>query len=95
MAVSRGHVVAQLADIAAAPGPRPAGRAGADRPDPGAIVCACFDVGVNTILAGIAEQGPVDVAGIGAAVQAGANCGSCRLELQALLVSAHAPEAAR
>jgi assimilatory nitrate reductase catalytic subunit len=95
VAVSRGHVVAQLAEIAAAPGRMLAGRAGADRPDPGAILCACFDVGVNTILAAIANQGLADVAGIGAALQAGTNCGSCRPELQALLAAARAPEAAQ
>jgi assimilatory nitrate reductase catalytic subunit len=71
-----------------------AGRAGDDQPDPGAIVCACFDVGVNTILAAIADQGLTSVEAIGAALQAGTNCGSCRPELAALLANAHPREAA-
>ncbi|MEO1950961.1 molybdopterin dinucleotide binding domain-containing protein, partial [Thioclava sp.] len=69
VAVSRGHVAALLGET-----DQPsllAGRAGADQPDPGAIVCACFDVGVNTILAAIADQGLASVEAIGAALQAG------------------------
>ena len=61
------------------------GRPGGDRPDPGATVCACFDVGVNTILAAISAQNLTSVAQIGAALQAGTNCGSCKPELEALL----------
>ena len=71
-----------------------AGRPGADRPDPGAILCACFDVGVNTILAAIAEQKLVSVEQIGAALNAGTNCGSCKPELAALLASTRLQEAA-
>ncbi|OOY09686.1 nitrate reductase [Thioclava sp. F36-7] len=92
VAVSRGHVAALLGAT-----DQPsllAGRAGADQPDPGAIVCACFDVGVNTILAAIADQGLASVEAIGAALQAGTNCGSCRPELAALLASAQPREAA-
>ncbi|MPQ93335.1 nitrate reductase [Thioclava sp. JE_KL1] len=92
VAVSRGHVAALLGET-----DQPsllAGRAGADQPDPGAIVCACFDVGVNTILAAIADQGLASVEAIGAALQAGTNCGSCRPELAALLASAQPREAA-
>jgi len=69
-----------------------AGRPGADAPDPGAIVCSCFGVGVNAIAAAIARDDLGSVAAIGAALQAGTNCGSCRPELQALL--AEAPRAA-
>ena len=58
------------------------GRPGADRPDPGAIVCSCFSVGVNQIAAAIRDEGAVTVAAIGAALKAGANCGSCRPEIQ-------------
>ncbi|OOY17446.1 nitrate reductase [Thioclava sp. DLFJ4-1] len=92
VAVSRGHVAALLGET-----DQPsllAGRAGADQPDPGAIVCACFDVGVNTILAAIADQGLASVEAIGAALQAGTNCGSCRPELAALLANAQPREAA-
>ncbi|MBP0484149.1 nitrate reductase [Sagittula salina] len=61
------------------------GRAPADRPDPGVVVCACFDVGMNTILRAIESDGLVSVDEIGKALQAGTNCGSCRPELAALL----------
>ncbi|WP_054538142.1 MULTISPECIES: nitrate reductase [Actibacterium] len=70
------------------------GRPAADRPDPGATICACFDVGVNTILAAIQNQNLTTVDAIGAALHAGTNCGSCRPELAALLLSATQKEAA-
>ncbi|OWY10412.1 nitrate reductase [Thioclava sp. F34-6] len=92
VAVSRGHVAGLLGET-----DQPAllaGRAGADQPDPGAIVCACFDVGVNTILAAITDQGLTSVEAVGAALQAGTNCGSCRPELAALLADAQPREAA-
>ena len=62
-----------------------AGRPGRDRPDPGATICACFDVGVNTIADAIATKGLVTVDAIGVALRAGTNCGSCRPELRALI----------
>lgn len=61
------------------------GQAPADQPDPGAIVCSCFNVGVNTIQAAIQEQGLMSVEDIGTALQAGTNCGSCRSELAGIL----------
>jgi assimilatory nitrate reductase catalytic subunit len=62
-----------------------AGRAPGTAPDRGAIVCACFDVGMRTITAAITEQNLVDVADIGRALRAGTNCGSCRPALARLL----------
>jgi assimilatory nitrate reductase catalytic subunit len=62
-----------------------AGRAPGATPDRGPIVCACFDVGLKTICAAIAERKLASVAEIGAALQAGSNCGSCRPELAKLL----------
>ena len=70
------------------------GQPPADRPDPGPLVCSCFNVGVNTILAAIESQGLVSVEQIGAALEAGTNCGSCRPELAAILDAAHSKEAA-
>jgi assimilatory nitrate reductase catalytic subunit len=70
------------------------GRIGADQPDPGPTLCSCFGVGVNTILAAIADQGLRSVAAIGAALQAGTNCGSCRPELAELLARIPVREAA-
>ncbi len=70
------------------------GRAPADMPDPGPVLCSCFDVGVNTILTAIESQGLLSVEAIGEALQAGTNCGSCRPELATLLASAQQKEAA-
>ncbi|MDP5306920.1 molybdopterin-dependent oxidoreductase [Paracoccus spongiarum] len=61
------------------------GRAALDRPDPGATVCACLNVGVNTILGAIRQQGLCTTGQLGEALGAGSNCGSCRPELQALI----------
>ncbi|NKW91226.1 molybdopterin-dependent oxidoreductase [Rhodobacteraceae bacterium R_SAG9] len=62
-----------------------AGKPGAAQVDPGPTLCACFSVGVNTILSAIEEQNLISVEQIGAALSAGTNCGSCRPELAALL----------
>jgi len=70
-----------------------AGRASADQPDPGATVCACFNVGRNTLLAAVAG-GARSVAALGEATCAGTNCGSCKPELTALLNEASLPMAA-
>ncbi|MCZ8182839.1 MAG: molybdopterin-dependent oxidoreductase [Beijerinckiaceae bacterium] len=61
-----------------------AGRGGADQPDRGAIVCACFQVGVNEILTAIRE-GKASVEVIGDALKAGTNCGSCRHDIRRML----------
>ena len=50
-------------------------------------MCVCFDVGLKTIVAAIAERQLADVAAIGAALGAGINCGSCRPALARLLVA--------
>ena len=65
-----------------------AGQPGADRPDPGATLCACFDIGVNTLRRAIAEQQLTSIEAIGRALRAGTNCGSCKPELRALLQAA-------
>ncbi len=62
-----------------------AGRPGVDRPDAGAVICSCFDVGVNTITDAIVTKGLVTVDALGAALRAGTNCGSCRPEMRALI----------
>jgi assimilatory nitrate reductase catalytic subunit len=66
-----------------------AGRAAADRADPGALVCACFGVGVNPILAAARSGACLSVQQVGEQLQAGSNCGSCRAEIGALLASVH------
>ena len=87
VALSRSHVASLLGEEA--PGVL-SGRPSADRPDPGATVCACFSVGVNTITTAIAEGGCLSVEALGAALKAGTNCGACRPELAAL-ISRHRP----
>ncbi|ANH07834.1 nitrate reductase [Shinella sp. HZN7] len=61
-----------------------AGRPGADKPDPGATVCACFGVGINQIVAAV-RGGCHGVEAIGAALNAGTNCGSCRGEIRGII----------
>jgi len=61
------------------------GRPGESGEDAGSNVCACFGVGRNTLIKAIKEQGLVSVESIGAALQAGTNCGSCIPELQSLI----------
>jgi assimilatory nitrate reductase catalytic subunit len=89
--LSRGHLASLLGG---ADGAVLAGRPGADQPDPGATVCACLNVGLNTIRRAIALDGLISVDAIGAALGAGTNCGSCRPELAALIASHSHREAA-
>jgi assimilatory nitrate reductase catalytic subunit len=70
-----------------------AGRAQADQPDAGATVCACFNVGRNTLLEAV-TKGAITVAALGEVTCAGTNCGSCKPELAALLAQTQVPMAA-
>ncbi|EIZ77724.1 nitrate reductase [Novosphingobium sp. Rr 2-17] len=63
-----------------------AARGPGDQPDKGAVVCVCFDIGLNQIVAAIRDQGLVDVPAIGQAIGAGTNCGSCRPALANLIM---------
>ena len=58
--------------------------------DAGAIVCACFSVGVGTLRRAICEQGLDSPEAIGRALHAGTNCGSCVAELRRLIADAAA-----
>jgi len=62
-----------------------AGRPAAPQPDRGPIVCACFDVGLNTIVEAIANEQLVTVEAVGAALRAGTNCGSCKPAIRRLI----------
>jgi len=62
-----------------------AGRAAGVQADRGPIVCACFDVGLNTLTEAIASQALADVAAVGKALQAGTNCGSCRPKIAQII----------
>lgn len=87
---SRDWLIAQLSAPQVAPTILAGGAPGA-QVDRGAIVCACFDIGVRTIVAAIRDQQLADVAAIGAALGAGTNCGSCRPALARLLTEAQEP----
>jgi assimilatory nitrate reductase catalytic subunit len=82
----RDWLVEQLArSPAAAPVELLAGRPAAPQPDRGPIVCACFEVGMNTIADAIACKGLGSIEAVGAALSAGTNCGSCRPAIQRLI----------
>jgi assimilatory nitrate reductase catalytic subunit len=59
-----------------------AGKPGGDQPDVGALVCACFGVGENTIKAAISCGKAKTVEDIGKQLKAGTNCGSCLPEIK-------------
>ncbi|MBC9033788.1 molybdopterin-dependent oxidoreductase [Sphingomonas sp. JC676] len=83
---SRDWLIAQLAEAESASSLELlAGRPAQARPDRGPIVCVCFDVGMKTIIAAIANQGLASVEAVGVALSAGTNCGSCRPAIQRLL----------
>jgi assimilatory nitrate reductase catalytic subunit len=65
-----------------------AGRLPDGAADQGRIVCACFGVGRNRIVAAIAERRLSSTAAIGECLQAGTNCGSCVPELRRILADA-------
>jgi assimilatory nitrate reductase catalytic subunit len=70
------------------------GRPPRGQPDSGPTVCACFNVGRNTIVQAIRAQGLASAEAIGAALQAGTNCGSCLPELAQILKEARSGGAA-
>ena len=65
-----------------------AGRPGQAVVETGPTVCACFNVGRETLCQAIREHKLDTVEAIGAATKAGTNCGSCIPELHALLAEA-------
>lgn len=91
VALRREHLAGQLLRSDGAP---LAGRPAANQPDPGATVCACLNVGINTIREAIQSGRALSVTALGEALGAGTSCGSCRPELAGLLQRFHLPEAA-
>jgi assimilatory nitrate reductase catalytic subunit len=61
------------------------GRPGKGQVDMGRVVCACFNVGLNTLVKAIRDQRLTSPEQIGAVLKAGTNCGSCVPELCKLL----------
>ena len=86
----RDWLIAQLSTPEVAPTIL-AGRAPGAQVERGAIVCACFDIGMRTIVTAIRDQQLAEVASIGAALGAGTNCGSCRPALARLLAETQEP----
>ncbi len=62
-----------------------AGRGQVNERDSGAIICSCFDVGINDIASAVRNQGCSSVATIGERLKAGTNCGSCRNEISRII----------
>ncbi len=60
----------------------------------GPIVCACFGVGLATIRDAILSGTATSVEGIGTALRAGTNCGSCLPELKRIVADAGVAAAA-
>lgn len=83
VALARDLVAARLG--AGDAGDALAGRARADAPDPGPTVCACLNVGLNTIRHAIESGRAMTVTALGEALGAGTSCGSCRPELLGLI----------
>ncbi len=91
VSVARDHLASRLNTPA---GMILAGRPSADMPDPGATVCACLNVGINTIREAIQSGRALTVTALGEALGAGTSCGSCRPELAGLLQRFKLPVAA-
>ena len=52
-----------------------------------ALICTCFGISEDTIVAAIAENKFTDVADVASRVRAGSGCGSCRMLIQELIDS--------
>jgi assimilatory nitrate reductase catalytic subunit len=61
--------------------------------DVGQVVCACFNVGMNTIVQAIHEHGLDSAEAVGELLNAGTNCGSCVPELKRLIAEARVKRA--
>lgn len=62
-----------------------AGRSKKAQPNKGPIVCACMQVGLNTIQEAVCSRGYKTAEAVGRAVGAGTSCGSCVPEITAII----------
>ena len=92
VALSRDHLCARIGTQHL--GHALAGSPAAGAPDPGPVVCACLNVGLNTIREAIQSGRARTVQALGDCLGAGTSCGSCRPELGALLTQYRLPAAA-
>jgi assimilatory nitrate reductase catalytic subunit len=83
VALARDQLAARLGE--GSPQAALAGRTEANRPDPGPTVCACLNVGLNSIRDAVETGRALTVAALGDALGAGTSCGSCRPELAGLI----------
>jgi assimilatory nitrate reductase catalytic subunit len=92
VALARDQIVARLQ--AGDPRDALAGRTRLDTLDPGPTVCACLNVGLNTLREAIESGRTLTVPALGEALGAGTSCGSCRPELAGLIAQFRCREAA-
>jgi assimilatory nitrate reductase catalytic subunit len=63
------------------------GKAASGQKDAGRVVCACFNVGTNTLVDAIKSQKLISAEQVGVALRAGTNCGSCVPEIHKLIAT--------
>ncbi len=88
VSVSRAWATTQLGQVTSRSRERfavLAGCAGAAEKDRGAIICSCFEIGVNEIRDAVMSGRCESVDAVGVALKAGTNCGSCRAEIGRLV----------
>ena len=61
------------------------GKPQGEQKDAGRTVCACFSIGVNTLLEAIQSQSLISPEQVGEVLKAGTNCGSCVPEIRELI----------
>lgn len=61
------------------------GKPPGDQKDAGRTVCACFNVGVNTLIEAIQSQNLMSPEQVGEVLHAGTNCGSCIPEIHEII----------
>lgn len=61
------------------------GKPSGDQKDAGRTVCACFNVGMNTLVDAIQSQNLTSPEQVGELLRAGTNCGSCVPEIRELI----------
>jgi assimilatory nitrate reductase catalytic subunit len=61
------------------------GKSAGGVPDAGPLICSCFGVGLNVIRGALQSGAAANVEGIGKALRAGTNCGSCLPELKRIV----------
>ena len=83
--LARDFIISSFQDDASQPLSLLAGKPAEGRVSQGAIICSCFNIGVNSIITAITDKSLTSVDEIGTALQAGTNCGSCRSELNSIL----------